>query len=162
MGLSDMALQTVSLKLRFASAIVGLTVGLSACAPMVDQRGYVPDPEKLSTLRAGIDNKLSVTSRLGSPSSMATFDASTWYYISSEQAQFAFFKARTTKREIVQIHFDIDNLVDEVTYYDLADGQQINFVERETPTRGKELTFLEQIFGNVGRFDSSTLGGEGN
>ncbi len=134
--------------------------GAVACSPVVDQRGYVPDPEKLATIRSGIDNKSSIVSRLGSPSTIATFDANTWYYISSEEERFAFFNPRTTKREIVEVRFDTDNLVEGVTYYDLEDGHKVNIVGRETPTRGKELSLLEQVFGNLGRFDASRIGGE--
>ncbi len=36
--------------------------------------------------------------------------------------------------------------------YDLADGKDISMVSRITPTAGKEMTILEQIMGNVGRF----------
>ncbi len=144
--------------LKSAALTLGL-MGAVACSPVVDQRGYIPDPEKLATIRSGIDNKSSIASRLGSPSTIATFDANVWYYISSEEERFAFFNPTTTKREIVEVRFDTDNLVEGVTYYDLEDGHKINIVGRETPTRGKELTLLEQVFGNLGRFDASRIGG---
>jgi outer membrane protein assembly factor BamE (lipoprotein component of BamABCDE complex) len=146
--------------LRMSLTAAGLAVLASGCAPVVDQRGYIPDPEKVESVRPGIDNKLSVSSRLGSPSSVSTFDQNVWYYISSEEAKFAFFRPRTTKREIVAVVFDENDLVDGVKYFGLEDGQDVNIVGRETPTRGKELSFFEQIFGNIGRFDSSTLGGD--
>ncbi len=147
-------------KIGLKPSLVAMALaGTVACSPVVDQRGYIPDPDKLATIRSGIDNKSSIASRLGSPSTIATFDSSVWYYISSEEEKFAFFNPRTTKREIVEVRFDPDNLVDGVTYYDLEDGKKINIVGRETPTRGKELTFMEQIFGNLGRFDASRIGG---
>ena len=34
----------------------------------------------------------------------------------------------------------------------MADAKDITMVARITPTTGKELTVLEQILGNVGRF----------
>ena len=39
-----------------------------------------------------------------------------------------------------------------IKYYDLGDAQNITMVARVTPTSGKELTVLEQILGNVGKF----------
>ena len=33
----------------------------------------------------------------------------------------------------------------------LDDGQDVAMSDRETPTRGRELTILEQLLGNVGR-----------
>ena len=150
-GVSKIGLKTGVMAIALAGAV--------ACSPVVDQRGYIPDPDKLATIRSGIDNKSSIASRLGSPSTIATFDSNVWYYISSEEEKFAFFNPKTTKREIVEVRFDTDNLVDGITYYDLEDGKKINIVGRETPTRGKELTFMEQIFGNLGRFDASRIGG---
>ena len=43
--------------------------------------------------------------------------------------------------------------------FDKNDGQEIKVVKRKTPTRGKELTVIEQLLGNVGRFDDSSTGG---
>ena len=37
--------------------------------------------------------------------------------------------------------------------FELEDGQEVAMVERETPTRGKELSLLQQLFGNLGRFN---------
>ena len=52
--------------------------------------------------------------------------------------------------------------VKEIKRYGLKDGKQIAFVDRETPTRGKEMTVLEQLFGNLGRFNNSVgSGGRG-
>ena len=45
-----------------------------------------------------------------------------------------------------------------IKYYDLTDAQNITMVSRITPTSGKELTVLEQILGNVGKFS----GADGN
>ncbi|MBF0168164.1 MAG: hypothetical protein HQL45_11095 [Alphaproteobacteria bacterium] len=36
----------------------------------------------------------------------------------------------------------------------------VNLVERITPMAGNEMTFLEQIFGNVGRFSDKTKPGK--
>ena len=41
--------------------------------------------------------------------------------------------------------------VESVNSLTLKDGKVVAFNGRETPTRGRELTILEQILGNVGR-----------
>ena len=38
-----------------------------------------------------------------------------------------------------------------VNVYTLKDGKAIAFNDRETPTRGREMTVLEQLLGSVGR-----------
>lgn len=65
--------------------------------------------------------------------------------------RFAFYHPRVVERTIVAIRFGEDDVVEEVLQYDQEDGRVINYASRETPTRGRELGLLEQIFGNVGR-----------
>ena len=45
---------------------------------------------------------------------------------------------------------DEDDKVEEVVEYDETAGQIVNYASRETPTRGRELGFWEQIFGTIG------------
>ncbi len=128
-----------------------LTAACNPINPIVDKRGYVPDAERLSSIQIGVDNKDSVYSRLGSPSTDATFGGDVWYYISSRHERIAFMAPKVTERQVVAIQFDQEDMVADIGHYGLEDGQIISYVERRTPTRGKELTFLEQIFGNLGR-----------
>ncbi|MBI1239337.1 MAG: outer membrane protein assembly factor BamE [Alphaproteobacteria bacterium] len=134
------------------------SLALSACAPVVSQRGYIPDPEKVATIRVGVDDRDTISERLGSPSNVATFDSDTWYYIASEEEQEMFFNPETTKRDILAIQFGEDGRVANIEHYGLEDGQVVAFSSRETPTKGRELTFLQQIFGNIGRGLPGTTG----
>ncbi len=124
--------------------------GLTACAPIRDVRGYVPDQEKIASVRVGGDTRESVQEKLGTPSSTATFGDPTWYYISTEQERYAFFQPDVTKRQILAIQFSDDGKVAEMRTYGVEDGQVIALVDRETPSRGKEMSFLQQMFGNMG------------
>jgi outer membrane protein assembly factor BamE (lipoprotein component of BamABCDE complex) len=54
---------------------------LAACTWPQEVRGNLPDPEAVAAIQPGKTNKADVTRLLGSPSSIASFDASTWYYI---------------------------------------------------------------------------------
>ncbi len=67
---------------RSPFAVLAFAAFLGACATTVDHRGYVPDQETIERVRAGVDNRDSVARMLGSPSSVATFDDRTWYYVS--------------------------------------------------------------------------------
>ena len=46
-------------------------------------------------------------------------------------------------------------VVREVKRYAMEDGRVIDPVSRKTATRGRELGFVEQIFGNLGRFNNA-------
>jgi outer membrane protein assembly factor BamE (lipoprotein component of BamABCDE complex) len=130
-----------------ATAVVAV---LAACAPIRDVRGYVPDEERLAQVQVGTDTRQTVQQKLGTPSSTATFGDPTWYYISIEQERYAFFTPDVTRREILAVQFNESGKVAEIRNYGIEDGQVVALVDRETPSRGKELSFLQQIFGNIG------------
>jgi outer membrane protein assembly factor BamE (lipoprotein component of BamABCDE complex) len=132
--------------------------GIAACAPIRDVRGYVPDGEKLSTVRVGSDTRDTVQQKLGTPSSTAAFGDPTWYYISTEQERYAFFSPDITKRQILAIEFADDGKVADMRSYGIEDGQVIALVDRETPSRGKEMSFLQQMFGNMGALPPAAPG----
>jgi outer membrane protein assembly factor BamE (lipoprotein component of BamABCDE complex) len=134
----------------------------SACEPIVDMRGNLPNEEQLALIKPGDVGKDDVQSMLGTPSSVAVFDDETWYYISARNEQTAFLKPKETDRKVVAISFDKGTgMVKEVRQLGMKDGKTIKPVERTTPTAGNEMTFLEQLFGNVGRFsDKTRVGGK--
>lgn len=131
-----------------------LMLGTSACTvvrPIERNHGYLAETKAFDSIEVGKDTKATLTQRLGSPSSKGTFDPNVWYYISHKEQRFAFFNPDTVKRDILEIRFDKNGRVAALKRYDVDDGRQFAYVDRETPTRGKELSFWEQMFGNVGR-----------
>jgi outer membrane protein assembly factor BamE (lipoprotein component of BamABCDE complex) len=147
-----------------AALLAGTALLLSAsCAPVQNQRGYVPNQEAISSIEVGTDTKEMVSRKLGEPSTLATFGGDTWYYISSQVEQNAFFAPRATDRNIVAVEFAGDGKVAAVQRYTLADGRIVDFQTRETPTRGRTLTILQEFFnavpGNIGTPGSTQPGG---
>src|SRR5258708_19453336 len=67
---------------------------LTACAPVENQRGYVPDQEAVASVQVGMDTTDTVTKKLGDPSTAATFGNDIWDYISAHVEQNAFFPPR--------------------------------------------------------------------
>jgi outer membrane protein assembly factor BamE (lipoprotein component of BamABCDE complex) len=145
--------------IRSGVTLAALCIAATACAPLarpvVDHRGYVPDPEALSSIRPGIDNKDSVESRLGTPTTTANFDSATWYYVSAVERNFLFYRPQVTQQDVIAIKFDKDDLVSSIDHYDLKDAKAVTPVARETPTRGKQLTFMQQMFGNFGHISAT-------
>jgi len=121
-------------------------LALMACTPVINQRGYLPDPVAESSIKVGTDTKTTIQQRLGDPSTSATFNEDAWYYISSTERQVAFFDPTTTTRKITAIHFDKDGKVVDIKHYGLKDGHVVAFETRTTPAKGRELTFLQQLF----------------
>ena len=131
--------------MKFAALPLAVLVLVIACAPVVSQRGYLPDATIEATIKAGADTKTSVQERLGYASTTATFGNDSWYYISATEKQVAFFRPTVLKRQVMAVYFDKQNKVTGVRHYGLRDGHLIAFESRTTPARGRETTFLQEL-----------------
>ena len=129
-----------------------MLVAASACAPNVATRGNLPDPDKLAEIVPGEATRDDVATLLGSPSSAATFGEEIWYYIAARIETVAFNEPEVIDQQIVAIRFSEDGLVTAIDTYGMADARAVEIVDRVTPTSGKEITILQQLLGNVGRF----------
>ncbi len=137
----------MSLRVSLPFAAIGLVA--IACTPVESQRGYLPDKTVVENIKVGTDTKETITRTLGNPTTAATFGGDTWYYMTIHQRQAAFFAPEDTERDILAIKFDKDGKVADTHRYSLADGRVVDFVSRETPAPGRELTLLQQIFSAV-------------
>ncbi len=125
---------------------------LSGCENTVDLRGFAATPGSVEKLEVGAQSREDVVRLIGSPSAVATFNPNVWYYISETQEYWAFTKPRISAQKVIQVTFNESGRIEAIKNYDLKDAQDIQMVQRITPTSGKELTILEQVLGNVGRF----------
>jgi len=132
-----------------------MAVALGGCElGFTDTRGYVPDEESLSRLEPGRQSRDDVQQLLGTPASQGVFDAEqSWYYIMRKTYQFAFLQPEVLDQRVVVVHFDDGGTLRDVRRYNLEDGIVVDPVTRETPSPGKELSFLEQLLGNLGKFN---------
>lgn len=138
-----------SLTILVSASLLSVTV-LSACAPRVDVRGHIPRPAALAEIKPGHQNRDQVAQLLGSPSTIGTFEDHRWYYITRQTESTAFFDPELVEQKIVMIEFDEGGFVKTVSNIGRTDAQDIEFVDRVTPTHGRKLRFLEQVFGNLG------------
>ena len=147
----------MSQRAAFALVAAGLVAcagaaNLSACAPIQSYSGFQTIESDPKDVKIGVDTKSTVRGRLGSPSATSTFDTNTWFYMNQLKSRVAFKRPTIVARNVTAIAFDKDSeVVKSVNTYTLKDGKVIAYNGRETPTRGREMTVLEQILGNVGR-----------
>jgi outer membrane protein assembly factor BamE (lipoprotein component of BamABCDE complex) len=132
---------------------------ISACAPTIDSRGNLPDPDAVLQVQPGVDDRTQVAKILGTPSSIATFNDKTWYYISKKTSRIAFWDPDILDQEVLMVKFDDTGLVSDMKVYGLENAHDITPDPNETPTYGRELTILQQLLGNLGRFGGSGSGG---
>jgi outer membrane protein assembly factor BamE (lipoprotein component of BamABCDE complex) len=138
----------------WAAAAVA-AVALAGCTISEDQRGNLPDPDKLAEVKPGTTTKEQVVKILGSPSSASAFNDDTWYYISRKTKQVAFFSPSVLDQQVYIVDFDDRGVVKEMGHRAMEDGANITPAPGATPAPGRELTFIEQLLGNIGRFNGS-------
>ena len=134
-------------------AAISLTLMAGACAPIVATQGFQVIDQKPQDIVVGTDTRETVLTKLGSPSTASTFEAENiWYYLSQSTASYTYNLPKVTQRTVTEITFnEADGIVSNVRTLGLDDGEMIAMNKRETPTRGRSLTILEQLLGNVGR-----------
>jgi outer membrane protein assembly factor BamE (lipoprotein component of BamABCDE complex) len=130
---------------------LGVTV---ACTPRVDIRGNRPDLERVAEITPGEHSRELVEEILGSPSIKSSFGQETWFYVSSKTETVVFLEPEVKERLVLSIRFDDEGVVKFINQLGLEDGHKIELVERISPTVGNELTLMDQIFGNFGRFSA--------
>lgn len=129
-------------------------LALGACSPSVTNHGYRLDAARLDRIQPGVTSREEVRRTLGSPSTLATLDDTTWYYIAQRTERPSFYNEKVVDQEVVAIRFDGRGLVQRIDRIGLDAAQAVVPAEETTPTRGKELTLFEQVVSNIGRFNS--------
>ena len=129
-----------------------LLAGCSWLEQPPQTRGNAIDPVVLQDLVVGTSTRADVTSLVGSPTAKATFDDNTWIYISEvTQPRIARVQG-VNSQTVVVMNFDQRGVLQGIKSLDKGDSQPVTVVSRATPSPGSEASFLQQLFGNVGKF----------
>ena len=137
-------------KILGLAAIGAAAIAATGCTAIREPRGYIVDATLVQSVQPGIDNERSVTGTLGRPTFESQYGEKTWYYVSSTTGRKPFVRPRIREHSVLAVKFDAaGNVVsaertgmDQVVYL-RPDGD-------ETPTLGRERSFLEDLFGNIG------------
>lgn len=132
---------------------------LGGCAADVNQRGNLPPKDRLAEIHPGTTTRAQVAKILGTPSSTGVFDGNSWYYISRKTKQIAFLDPDVLDQQVYVVNFDANGVVSSVGHKGLKDARAIEPAPGATPAPGRELSFLEQVLGNIGRFNKSSKEG---
>lgn len=137
-----------------------VAASVAGCTPDIEQRGNLPEQDQLAQIHPGSTTREQVVKVLGTPSSTGVFDGDAWYYISRKTKQVSFFDPEVLDQQVYVINFDGNGVVKSVDHKALKDGRDIAMAPGATPAPGRELTFMEQIIGNIGRFNQTGSSGE--
>lgn len=114
----------------------------------IDRHGHVFTDVDLQQIQNGM-SKDQVKLALGTPDTTSTVGGDAFYYISSTRRTRPASRPKVIDRKILAVYFDQQSQVTQIANYGLKDGIIFDFIKGETPSQGKQLSALEQLFGNI-------------
>jgi outer membrane protein assembly factor BamE (lipoprotein component of BamABCDE complex) len=146
--------------------MIGMALGLfmlaGGCAKVREHRGYMVDEILVSSIQPGVDNRDSVTETLGRPTFTGQFDQHDWYYVSRNTRQLAFSSPKPTAQTVLHVRFDDSGNVASVERTGMEKIASITPMEETTPTLGRNRSFFDELFGNIGTVGAGGIGGGGD
>lgn len=139
----------------------GIALAASGCTQLRAHQGYIVDSVLLDSVEVGIDNKASVERVLGRPTFAGQFHDNDWYYLSRNTRQLAFASPRATDQLLIHIRFDAAGNVASVQRTGAETIARISPNSDQTPTLGRDRSFFEELFGNIGAVGAAGAGGPG-
>jgi outer membrane protein assembly factor BamE (lipoprotein component of BamABCDE complex) len=138
--------------LKIAASVGVMVLALSACDPKVALRGNAPLESRLEQISVGQSSKRDVIAAIGTPSTVGTFNDDVWYYMSQRRETWAFYAPEVTENQVLAFHFDETGTLQTIDAYDKDALTEVRVQEEETPTSGRTMSIMEQLFGNLGKF----------
>lgn len=132
------------------TALAVALVATSGCTRLRGHQGYIGDQTLLASVQPGVDNKDSVQASLGRPTFVGQFDKNDWYYYARDTRQLAFAQPSATQQYVLKVRFDQAGNVASVTQTGTELISKISPEGDKTPTLGRNTSFFEELFGNIG------------
>ncbi len=139
------------------AAALGAALAAGGCTKVRDFQGHLLDDTLVASVQPGVDTRDSVTATLGRPTFVGQFDQRDWYYVSRRTHQFAFATPRPKEQTVLHIRFDEAGNVASVQRTGLEQVASISPTGDKTPTLGRERSFFEELFGNIGQVGSGAM-----
>lgn len=139
-------------KVRILSTLALAALLSTACTPTVATRGNIVEDYRMAEIVPGVSTRTSVLQSLGSPTTQAPFDDTVWYYIGQTTEKRGIFDPKVIDKKVVVVAFTQDGVVESIDKIN-SDEIDLAVVRRKTPTSGNEISVLQQLLGNVGRFN---------
>lgn len=155
---SETIMQSVGRMVRNCGIGALVMLSLAGCSSISDQRGYLVDQALLDSVQPGIDNAQSVERTLGRPTFISEFGRKDWYYVSSSTRQAPFTRPKIKEQMVLRVSFDEAGQVTGIERTGVSKVVRLNPDGDKTPTLGRERTFLEDLFGNIGTVGAPGMG----
>lgn len=127
---------------------------LGGCGLETYQSGDLPSQKRLDLIKPGF-TKAQTVDLLGEPSFQNKIGADDFYIYSKivKKSQM-FFDPKEVDRDLYVVSFNAAGIVTDVQHLTMKNGQNVAFDGTISPVRGKELSVMEQLVKNFGRYDA--------
>jgi outer membrane protein assembly factor BamE (lipoprotein component of BamABCDE complex) len=139
-------------------ALGALVVSTTACSRIRGHQGYIADNTLIDGIQAGVDNRDSVEKTLGRPTFISQFGSQDWYYVARDTRQLAFATPSPTAQMVLRVRFNPDGSVSAVDKAGMEKVAKVKPNSDKTPTLGRDRSFLEDLFGNIGTVGGAATG----
>ena len=129
---------------------------LAACSPSVDTRGNLADKDRLQQIQAGVSTRDDVAAMRNVHDRHLRSQHLVLYR--RPDGKDRLLPPDVVEHKVVVVKFDEAGTVADVRELDENAGKEVELVERTTPTAGRDMNFIEQMLGNVGRFSGGNAG----
>lgn len=117
-------------------------------------RGNRVDADQLKELVPGTTTRADVTALIGSPTARATFDDNTWLYVSEVTRPRIARTEGVLSQKVLVLSFNDQGVLQDLKQVNQDEAVPVSIVARSTPSPGTEASFLQQLLGNIGRFNA--------
>ena len=136
------------------SAILVAASLVNGCAQPVELHGNRINTKSLKEIIPGTSTEKDVLKILGTPVIKQEYGTQNWIYIRSKSQKTVFSGKKFLERVVVRISFNQKGIANSVEMIPNDPHLSIDFAKRKTPTAGQEITILQQLIGNFGRFEN--------
>ena len=137
----------------FPSVLV-VTSLLASCAQPIEIHGNRISLRSIEAIEPGKTTEKQVLEQLGKPVITQDYGSKIWIYVKSKSQKTVLSGRNFLDRTVVRVSFNKKGIATSVDIipYDKEFNPEIS--TRKTPTAGQEITVLQQLIGNFGRFEN--------
>ncbi len=140
----------------FKKILLLLCLCVAGCGLETYQSGDLPALKRLESIKVG-DSKEKVLRVLGTPSYASSTQEGTddlMIYAQTNKSSRLFFNPKATDQDIYLFVFNTQGSVAETKHLTLEDAKKVAYESKTTPVEGKDLSILEQLAENFGRYNA--------
>tara|TARA_Y100001934_G_scaffold100118_1_gene123237 strand:- start:885 stop:1337 length:453 start_codon:yes stop_codon:yes gene_type:complete len=127
---------------------------LASCAQPIEIHGNRITLRTVNAIELGKTTEKQVLEELGKPVITQEYGSKSWIYVESKSQKTILSGRKFIDRKVVRVSFNKKGIATSVDIIPFDKELNPEISPRKTPTAGQEITVLQQLIGNFGRFEN--------